>query len=204
MVTIMSAIGTPQVGESPGFQIESSVTEILYGAVMRLTATMEVAPVDGSNRDFIMGVSKQEFPLETNTAGIAYVSEATDIGPRTYDPAAGMYIAVEMEGVHWALVDIPAGGSNITITYGLDLVPCLQSGSTGCEAIAAAHAMATPNAAEINAALDEERRVFARALSNIHTDFNSSGFPALGQNAVNTLVNTAARDIGWVLVKLLN
>lgn len=204
----MSTIGTPQVGDTPAFVLEAAITAVDYGSVMYLSGIMEVAPTDGSTRGPVVGVAKDEWPPVADTAGIAFIAETDlvkDVGYKTYGGATeGRKIPIEMEEVIWVLVDIPAGGSDITIAPGDDLVPCLQSGSFGCETIAAAHAMATPNAAEINAALDEERRVFARALSNIHTSHRTgSNRPALGVNNANLLSADTPRVIGWVLAKML-
>lgn len=199
----MSAAGTPEVGDSPAFSIKSGITEILFGSVMYLSGIMESAPCDGSNRDMVLGVAKQEYPLESDTAGIAYVSESTDVGPNSYD--ALNKISVEMEGVHWALVDIPGGGSNITIEVGSELVPCKQSGSLGCEKyVRNASYTDPPSKAELEVEMDERRRIFAVALSNIHAEHRTgSGKPGLGINNADLLSADTPRVLGWVLVKLL-
>ena len=203
----MSVLGTQAAGDTPGFVLEASITTLDYGSVMYLTSTMEVAPTNGTTRGPVVGVAKDQFPPVADTAGIAFIEETdlvTDVGPKVFGGSTiGRKVPIEMEEIAWVLVDLPPASSDRTIVPGDSLVPSLATGSFGCEAITPGD-FSTPDEAEIRAGFVEERRVFALALSNIHQEHRTgSGRPGLGINNADTLTDTAARDLGWVLAKIL-
>lgn len=206
MSALFSEAGVVEDGAFRTYLVDSSLepetaAQIRRGGVMYLSGNLTVLPCDASNREPI-AIASFEWPDPKATRVLSNFSKSTNIGDLAYEKARIRFITGQKRGEAWCLVAVPIGGTTVTITAGLKIVPSLEAGG-GVTQVLAAHAMATPNAAEINAALDEERRVIGTALTNIHTELDSiTGLPSLGLNNANALAAGAAEVLGWVLVAL--
>ncbi len=203
---LFSEAGVVEDGAFRTYLVDASLdpvnaSQIRRGGVMYLSGNITVLPCDASNREPI-AIASMEWPDPKASKVLSNFSKSTNIGDLTYEKARIRFITGQKRGEAWCLVAVPIGGTTVTITAGLKVVPSLEAGG-GIQEILAAHIMATPNAAEINAALDEEARVIGTALTNIHTELDAiTGLPSLGLNNADTLVAGATEQLGWVLVDL--
>lgn len=199
----------PREGDVVVFEVAAGVVSFFQGAVLYLTDNMEVTPCDGSTRGPPIGVAVTDFP-EPTISDVKHVTDprVSDVGPTTYASAqsAGRRIGVVINQVAWCLVEIPINGSDVAISVGDDLVPSTDTtdvGSSGVESyVRNAAYTEPPTKAELEAEMDERRRIIGRALTQIHTSYKNSG-PALGQNATANLVKDASVAVyGWVLARI--
>lgn len=202
----MSVSGTPSEGNTIRMVVASGVTSIKRGDLLYISNTAvpaEVTPVASGARDKIIGVAVEDWPSVAKDVGIAYASEASDIGPTVYD-SKGQDVGVQMEGIAWLNIYVPTGESAITINPGQALVPtgvALANGGVDLKA--------TPSAGSA-AEIIEEGRVIAKALSPPHQPITTTGSgadqPALGVNvyASNQVpVPGSGVTRAFVLAKLL-
>ncbi|MHA2274149.1 MAG: hypothetical protein ACXAC2_00175 [Candidatus Kariarchaeaceae archaeon] len=207
MSSVLTRKQVPREGDVIVFEVASGVTSFFQGTPMYLTDNMEVTPCNGTNRGPAIGVAVTDFP-EPTISDVKHVTDprVSDVGPTTYASAqaAGRRVGVVVNQVAWCLIHVPVGGSTVSLSVGDDLVPSTDTaggGSNGVEPYVRADLNATFSDTEVEGALDEQRRIIGRALTQIHTSYQNSG-PALGQNAVASLAAGAADVYGWVLARI--
>lgn len=190
----------PIEGNVISMKVADGVTSIKKGSVLFLSASMEVKPCTGSVRGPIAGVAATDFP-PPRYSNVKNLAQSTDKGPAVYGGGKlQRRIGVILNQCAWVLIEIPVSGSTITMGFGDSLVPSTDSsgtGSAGCETLT------TPSAGDA-AEIIEQDKIFARALSGIHTEFKNTDQAAFGQNEVATLAAGAAIVYGYVFARIFN
>lgn len=201
----MSAQGSPQIGDSPAFSVDTSVATQIprYSVVSVLTtANMTITLMDSdvtASRDNSCGIALFAWPRVPQVyvpTGKTY----TDISG--YDTNRKKKLTVKQEGYSWMLVGIPLGGNAVAIAPGSKLVPSIQYDG-GVEPIEATSLTASYVSAEILADIAADRRTIAIAYSMIHVPASGQGPYMGGGTQTNSLTAlTDAATSGYVFGKI--
>ncbi len=217
----MSSVGTPALGEKPGFDVNKTISPIIKRySVICLDALLHQIhmPRPGTigDGDRVFGVAFNEFPHLAPTANIdqnATVLE--DRSPGVWDTSVQNRLTTQVEGVSWVRVIVPEAGTDLTFEIGNFLIPSTDT-TTGSTTGLTADGGAIPYAPlAYNTTFDEvefiaealvRNRIFGKCLSRLHIPVAQTGFePSLGtdETATATATDAAAADVvGFVLAKL--
>lgn len=209
--------GMPFQGDTPAFAVDTSLgTSIEAYQVIQLSPT--------TSTQLFAGLCATADTQRALAFGISFKSWQYPPDPRIYLPTgrtskdlssgydAGKYqtLAVRLEGVTWAKVQIPLGGTSITVAHGDWMVP--SAVIAGCvdkrpaPTMTAATDVATIVAAYAADELEDDC-IIGRAVGLIHvpsTEESWAGLPSL-QGATPAATLTALTDAivtGYVPIKL--
>lgn len=188
----MSQAGSPQLGDRIGMSIDTATgTQIeRFHVVQFSTSTNSIqaglCESATASRQLACGVAFRAWPYVPqvfDTAG----RPSTDVS--TYDAARKKKLTVQKEGMTWFKVEIPSGGSDVSIAPGDCLVPSTQTpGSVEPEETSAL--TASYASADILLDLNMRQRIIAKAYTVIHIPPSGASWPGYGGVDQGTKVAT--------------
>lgn len=209
--------GMPYQGDTPSFAVDTSL-----GTTIEKYHVIQVSPTTDSA--FLVGLCATADTQRAKAIGFAFKSWQYPPDPRIYlptgrtsrdlssgyDPTKYQSLAVRLEGVTWAKIEIPSGGSDVTVAHGDRMVP--SNVVAGCVMpIPASTMTAATDVATIIAAYAadelEQNAILGRAMGLIHvpsTDESWGSLPSLqGATVAATLTAlTNADTFGYVPIKI--
>ncbi len=206
--------GAPFLGDSPSFKVDTSLgTAIEQYQLVQISALTE-------NNSMLAGLCATAATQRVKACGVAFTPWEVPPDPRLYEPALKpstdisyaydtekyQFLSVRQEGYSWIKVEIPAGGSTVTLAVGDWLVPSTDAagGVVPRPASALTAAYHQTNADAENA---EDRIIVGRSYSLIHIPESTPDYgtvPSLGSGTeVATLTAiTNLVTFGYVFAKL--
>lgn len=206
--------GAPFLGDSPAFQVDTSLgTTIEQYQLIQISALTE-------NNSMLAGLCATAATQRIKACGVAFTPWQVPPDPRLYEPASKPstdisyafdtekyeHLSVRQEGYTWIKVEIPAGGSTITLAVGDWLIPSVQAAG-GVEPRPASGLTAAYHQTNADVENTEDRIIVGRAYSLIHIPESTPDYgnvPSLQSGtAVATL--TAITNLvtsGFVFAKL--
>ncbi len=188
----MSQAGSPQLGDQPGMSIDTATgTEIERFHVVQFstsTNSMQIGlcETSTSNRQLACGIAFRAWPYVPQVYATSG-RPSTDIS--TYDSAKKQKLAVQKEGFTWFKVEIPSGGSDVSISPGDCLIPSTQQAGS-VEPEEASALTASYASADILLDLNMRQRIIGKAYSVIHIPPSGASWPGYGGLDQGTKVAT--------------
>lgn len=207
--------GAPFKGDSPGFAIDTSL-----GTAIEIYHVIQISENTTTANNMMVGLCATNDtgrPLAIGTAFTAWqyppdpriyqpaLKPSTDISSQ-YDAVKKQTLAVRLEGTTWAKVEIPSGGSAVTLSPGQRLVP--SAVVAGCVDIRPATSLTAVYAsADVIADLLERDATIGRAMSLIHVPASGASWGAMPSMkgslvAITLTALTNAVTFGYVFMKL--